>query len=168
MVIIRPGIASQTCKLTTQAIYKSFWLCIQDDRFIRDESKKIIVAVEWCRWIQWGRGPREAAAQALPEVMWDPGVEFIASFQESSSMLASPDTVLNLLKRSVACLDLCHRQLPCRPSRRSSDPTTRVLSWELYSCAYSTKTLTFQLSKQLLLPHTTSHPRSPFFHSQYQ
>lgn len=72
-------------------------------------------------------------AWALPKVMWDSGVKLIARVHKSSSMLASPNTILNLLKRLVTCLDLCHCQLPCRPSQRSNS-TTRAPSCKVYLC----------------------------------
>lgn len=104
----------------------------------------------------------EVTAQALPKVMWDPGVEFIACFHESSSLLASPNTVLNLLKRLVTCLDLCYCQLPCRPSKRS-DYITEVLSCKLhlYPAQYRLSPFNFQNRPSSL--HTALTPNLFFF-----
>lgn len=109
----------------------------------------------------------EVTAQALPKVMWDPGVEFIACFHESSSLLASPNTVLNLLKRLVTCLDLCYCQLPCRPSKRS-DYITEVLSCKLhlYPAQYRLSPFNFQNRPSSL--HTAPHPKSLFLYSYQQ
>lgn len=127
----------------------------------------MIISAEWCRGYCWAEYQSEVTAQAIPKVMWDSGVEFIACFHESSSMLASPNTILNLLKRLVTCLDLCHCQLPCRPRQRS-DSTTIGPSWKLYlwPCPTKTHLSTFKIALPLPPhPHTTSHPNFLFLYS---